>query len=159
MATQLSLDDIESINLSGQLLQVVEVLKELLATSLKDNGRYASGRTIASLEAESTNTSATLSAPWWIYALQDGRKPTSNGAVAGNPTLFEAIKEWCTYKGIDVKYAYPIAKKIHEEGYAGIPGIIDEPLSDDNVDKALKGVLDDIANLFANVISNSIKTQ
>lgn len=143
-------------DIQSSLLEVVQGLKEDLAESLKTNGRYASGRTEEQIIPSATDHSAQLDAPGWIYALQDGRKPTSEGATAGSPTLFEAIKEWCAYKGIDQKLAYPITKKIHEEGYAGTPGIIDEPLSDENIDKHLNKALGDIATLFTNDVSKAI---
>lgn len=143
-------------NIQEALLSAVTELKDGLTESLRSAGKVASGRTIDSIEATATDTSAQLLGSKFIYALQDGRKPTRPNAPKGDPTLFEQIKEWCAIKGIDEKAAYPITKHIHKYGYAGTPGIIDEPLSQDNVDRALQDALGDIANLFTDAVLNEL---
>lgn len=140
------------------LLQVVTSLRLDLIKSFALANRVASGKTESEIEATATDRSAQLTGPYYIYALQDGRKPTKEGAPAGDPTLFEQIKEWCQIKGIEPQYAYPITKKIHEEGYPGTPGLIDEPLSDDNINKYLNEALGDIANIFAQAVSEKLDT-
>jgi hypothetical protein len=144
-------------DVQSALLEVVTILKEGLSDSLKNANRVASGKTINSIEATATDTDAQLFADKYIYALQDGRKPTRNNAPTGDPTLFEQIKEWCAIKGIDPKAAHPITKHIHKYGYPGTPGIIDEPLSEENVDKAMEKALGDIAALFTNTIADNLQ--
>lgn len=144
-------------DVQSALLEVVTILKDGLTDSLKNANRVASGKTINSIEATATNSEAQLLADRYIYALQGGRKPTKANAPKGDPTLFEQIQEWCAIKGIEPKAAYPITKHIHKYGYAGTPGIIDEPLSDDNIDKALEKALGDIGSLFANTIADSLQ--
>lgn len=138
------------------LLQVVDGLRLDLIASFALANRVATGNTESQLETTADDTSAQLTAPFWIYTLQDGRKPTKGNAAKGDPTLFEQIKAWCQAKGIDQKAAYPITKSIHENGYPGTPGIIDEPLSDDNVDRWLNKSLGPLAELFANQISENL---
>lgn len=143
-------------DIQSALFSVVDGLKTDLVTSLQNANRVASGDTIAAIEAVSDETSAQLLGPKYLYALQDGRKSTSPNAPTGDPTLFEVIEKWCQSKGIDPKAAYPITKKIHEYGYEGTPGIIDEPLSEENIDKWLNKSLDDLAELFTTNVSNSM---
>jgi hypothetical protein len=144
------------LDVQSALLEVVTILKDGLTDSLKGANKVASGKTIDSIEAVSTDHDAQLLASPYIYALQDGRKPTSPNAAKGDPTLFELIKEWCVEKGIDPKLAYPITKHIHEFGYPGIEGVIDEPLSEENVDKAMQKALGDIGDLFTNAIADKL---
>lgn len=144
-------------DIQSALFSVVEGLKGDLVTSLQNANRVASGDTINAIESRADETSAQLLGPQYLYALQDGRKPTSPDAPAGDPTLFQQIQKWCAAKGIDQKAAYPITKSIHENGYPGTPGIIDEPLSDENVDKYLLKCLGDLSGLFVNEVSNQME--
>ena len=139
------------------LLDIVTQLKSDLVVSFKNKGRSATGETEKKLEPVATENNAQLLAPWWIYALQDGRKPTRLNAPKGDPTLFDQIKLWCAAKGIEPNLAYPIAKSIHENGYPGTPGIIDEPLSDANVDKAMFKTLGIMASLYQNQVIRGLK--
>jgi hypothetical protein len=143
-------------NVQKQLLQVVSELRIDLIKSFALSNRVATGSTERKLEVTATNDEAQLTGPWWIYALQEGRKPTKPGTPAGNPTLREEIAVWCEAKGIDVKLSYIIAKHIHEHGYPGTPGIIDVPLSEENVDRVMTKQLSIMAELFQVEISNSI---
>ena len=85
----------------------------------------ASGRTAASIHAVATDTTLEVLAHRSIGALEYGRKPTSSGAPKGNPSLFEAIKEWALIRGIisnindrkELGIVYAITKKIHNEGW------------------------------------------
>jgi len=139
-----------------QLLAVVTDLRTDLILSFKSNGRFATGNTEQNIEAIATDDDAQLLGPFWIYALQDGRKPTSEGAAKGDPTLFEQIQVWCAAKGIAPNLAYAITQHIHKYGYPGTPGIIDTPLSDDNVEKVLQKQLTFMAELFQNEVARTI---
>lgn len=143
-------------DIQSALLDVVENLKGELITSLKNANRVASGKTIDEIEAVASATSAQLLAPPYIYAAQNGRKPTSPGAPKGDPTLFEQIQAWCVAKGIDQKAAGAITEHIHKFGYEGTPGVIDDPLSDENIDRVMQGPLGEMASLFANALSDSL---
>lgn len=46
---------------------------------------------------------------------------TEIGRPPGKQPPLDAIKRWTQYKGIDVKWAYPIARKIGQVGYKGKP--------------------------------------
>lgn len=139
-----------------QLFEVVKELRFDLISSFALANRVATGRTEEQIEAVATDHDAQLSGPWWIYALQDGRKPTRPDAPTGDPTLFEQIKIWCAAKGIDEKLAYPITRHIHKFGYPGTPGLIDKPLSDDNIDRVMNKQLGFMADIFQAEVSRSI---
>lgn len=73
----------------------------------------------------------------YIWTLEHGRGPTSEGAKKGNPTLRESILLWIKQRGIvpiDISQkslAYLIARRIHKEGsllyrQGGNSGIISE---------------------------------
>lgn len=151
------MSDFTTVNTTDQLLEVITQIRDSLIVSLKGAGRYATGQTEQQLTIEvHGQNSAQLLAPWWFYALQDGRKPTKPGAPAGNPTLLGAIQMWCQAKGIDERAAYAITQSIHKNGYPGKPGIIDTPLSKDNIDSILNGVMGDIANIYTVATSAQI---
>ena len=116
--------------------------------SLEANGRKATGKTAEALQVVQNGFKVELEAPGYIDILETGRGPTSPDAPPGNPTVFEMIKEWCAAKGIDEKFAYPITQKIHKEGYAGRPGLLSNPLSDDNVDKRATEAAGALADLL-----------
>jgi hypothetical protein len=148
--------DINSKDVQAGLLQIVTELKDGLITSLINAGRHASGDTERAIETPSSDTGAQLTAPQYFYALQDGRKPTAPGAAQSDPNLFTQIVKWMDAKGI-VGSPYAITKSIHQKGYQGKPGIIDEPLSTENVNNAMDKAMGQLSTLFANVVSNSIE--
>lgn len=111
-------------------------LKTDVINSIQANGRYATGETVAALEVTVEGETGQLLAPAYIDALEYGRKPTSPGAATGNPTVFEQVEKWITAKGLDLN-PYAVTKNIHKHGYPGKPGVLTEPLSDDNVNKRI----------------------
>ena len=132
-------------------------LQAALIQSVKDNGRYATGDTVASIKIVQTETRAQLVAAPYFYALEQGRKPTKQGATKGDPTLYTVIQKWCKAKGIDVKAAWPIAQSIHQNGYPGRIGVISGPLSKENVSAALAPALGDIAGLFGTAVVEGLR--
>jgi len=46
---------------------------------------------------------------------------TEIGRPPGKQPPLDAIRRWTQYKGIDAKWAYPIARKIGQRGYEGKP--------------------------------------
>lgn len=94
-----------------------------------------------SIHAIATEDTLQVLALQQIGAAEYGRKPTSAGAEKGNPTLFEAIKEWAQIRGIvtnindrkQLGIVYAITKHIHKNGWKTK---LDKPLSSvtDNLD-------------------------
>ncbi|HXP53146.1 MAG TPA: hypothetical protein VN922_24595 [Bacteroidia bacterium] len=123
--------------------------------SLQANGRNATGETIAALEIALTESGGQLLAPWWIDALEVGRKPTSQGAVQGNPPMIERIKEWCAAKGIDSAAAWAIKKSIDKYGYPGKPGVLTQPLelADAHINNALEEIAENLQQQIAELFN------
>lgn len=110
---------------------VQQQLLEKIGESLVDKFRKsiepvkASGRTADSIHAVATDTEVEVLAYRHVWALEDGRRPTSAGAKRGNPTLFERIKEWAQIRGIitnvndpkQLGIVYAITQKIHKQGW------------------------------------------
>lgn len=115
------------------LTDLITGLKTDVINSMQSKGKYATGETVANLTDAVSNDYAALFAPWWIDALEVGRKPTSQGAQPGTPPMIDNIKAWCLAKGIPIGAAWAIKKNIDKVGYPGKPGVLTEPLSDDNV--------------------------
>jgi len=76
--------------------------------------------------------------------------------VPGNPPMIQRIQQWCQAKGIPDKAAWAIKKKIDKVGYPGKPGLLTEPLGDDNINQRLNETSSDIADDLLNQILNSI---
>jgi hypothetical protein len=89
---------------------------EELGNELKDADKDASGNLLRSLDSKvlktGMGTSHTLQilSEYYLKYVDEGRKAGSK------PPPVEAIREWTKFKGIDEGLAYPIAKKIGEEG-------------------------------------------
>lgn len=130
------------------LTDLINNIKTDVINSMQSKGRYATGETVAALETVVNDDTGQLLAPAYIDALELGRGPTSPGATAGDPPLIDKIKEWTAAKGIDIN-PYAITKQIHKQGYPGKPGVLTEPLSDDNinmrVDEAMEIYSDQLA--------------
>ncbi len=115
------------------IADLLNTLRTDVINSLQANNRNATGKTIANLEIVTTETSGQLLAPWWIDALEVGRKPTGPNPEPGNPPMIDNIKEWVEAKGLPDSAAWAIKKKIDKEGYVGTPGVLSIPCGDDNV--------------------------
>lgn len=128
----------------GVQQQLLEKIGQSLVMQFRDSIEQvrASGRTSESIHAVASDNEVEVLADRHIWALEDGRNPTSAGASRGNPTLFERIKEWMEYRsvfsGLEGKekdsVAYAITKKIHNEGW---DARLDKPLTKviDNIDE------------------------
>lgn len=123
--------------------------------SMQSTGRYATGETVAALEITTTESGGQLLAPWWIDALEKGRRPTSEGATPGDPPMIERIKAWCAAKGIDTKAAWAIKKSIDKYGYPGKPGVLTQPL--EQADKHIADAMDQIATNYQKEILDLFK--
>ncbi len=123
--------------------QLLEQLGKTLVGQFRANiaPMRASGRTMDSIHAVVTEDTLQVLALKQIGAAEYGRKPTRQGAEKGDPTLFEAIKEWAQIRGIisnindrkQLGIVYAITKKIHEQGWQTK---LNKPLSSvtDNLD-------------------------
>tara|TARA_R110000772_G_scaffold112048_5_gene216237 strand:- start:20 stop:484 length:465 start_codon:yes stop_codon:yes gene_type:complete len=111
----------------GVQQELLQKLGESLVLKFRANIEQVktSGRTAASIHAVATDDTLEVRADKHIWALEDGRKPTASGATLGDPSLFEAIKEWAQLKGIvtnindseQLGIVYAITRKIHNEGW------------------------------------------
>jgi len=131
---------------NDQLINLLELLKTDVINSMQANGRYATGQTAKQITVVEDGSNVQLQFPDYMQALETGRGPTSNDAVAGDPPMIQRIQQWCQAKGIPDKAAWAIKKSIDKKGYKGIAGILTEPLSDDNINLRLDPILDDIAS-------------
>jgi len=107
--------------------QLLEQLGKTLVGQFRANiaPMRASGRTMDSIHAVVTEDTLQVLALKQIGAAEYGRKPTRQGATKGDPTLFEAIKEWAVIRGIvtnlddkaQLGIVYAITKHIHKNGW------------------------------------------
>jgi len=117
---------------------------QLYRKSLQDNNRVVSGQTAQSIkyEVKDANT-LVFTADEHITALEDGRKP-SQGEGSGNG-FFEQIEQWVLDRGLPIKAAYPIYRKINKEGYEGTEGLLSIP-SDEIIQNTKEAVGENILN-------------
>jgi len=142
---------------NDQLIQFLELLKTDVINSMQANGRYATGQTAKEIIITIDGDSVQLQFPDYIMALETGRAPTGKDATPGNPPMIQRIMEWCQAKGISGKAAWAIKKSIDKKGYPGKPGILSEPLGDDNINLRLDPVMDDIATQISEELLGLIK--
>ncbi len=101
-----------------------------LSNQLRREGKVASGKLLRSLDTRLIKTAfgtiytIELIAENYLEYIDGGRPPTKRG---GNGQVFRDIKKWVRLKGIPEKFAYPIAKSIHEKGYKGT-NVLDKTL-------------------------------
>jgi hypothetical protein len=143
-------------NPSSHLTQLLEALKTDLINSLQANGKYATGQTEQQITVVTDDNKTTLEIPGYIQVLETGRRPTSPNAVPGDPPMIQRIRQWCMAKGMPDKAAWAIKKSIDKKGYPGKPGILTQPLSDENIEARLTPILDSITDEVIKQIVNSI---
>ena len=131
---------------TDQLIQFLESLKTDIINSLQAAGSDATGQTAKSLTIIQDDDSCQLQIPDYMQLLETGRAPTSANPVAGDPPMIQRIQQWCQANGIPDKAAWAIKKSIDKRGYKGKPGILSEPLGDDNIDQRLSPVLENLAD-------------
>jgi hypothetical protein len=133
---------------NDQLIQLLELLKTDVINSMQANGKYATGQTARQITIVENGNNVQLQFPDYMLALEIGRGSTSKNAVAGNPPMIQRIQQWCAAKGIPDKAAWAIKKSIDKKGYLGKPGILTEPLGNENINLRLNPVLDDFASVI-----------
>ena len=107
------------------------------------------------IESEVKDYSFTIYASPYIRVLIDGRKPTSQGATKGNPTLQMVILDWIQRKSIQPgkpnmtqeSLSWAISKSIHKKGTllyqrGGGNRIFDNILTVDREEKLLSLISD-----------------
>ena len=107
------------------------------------------------IESEVKDYSFTIYASPYIRVLIDGRKPTSQGAAKGNPTLQMVILDWIRRKSIQPdkpnmtqeQLSWAISKSIHKRGTllyqrGGGNRIFDNILTVDKEEKLLSLISD-----------------
>ena len=108
--TQQELED----NLNKLAARIEFDMKEIIELA----GAVATGNLLNELsvqfEKENDGYKLAVSYPFYGKFINEGRGPSTR-----MPPL-DAIKEWTRIKGIPEEAAFPIAKKIQEEGYPGL---------------------------------------
>jgi hypothetical protein len=131
---------------TNQLIQFLDSLKTDIINSLQSAGSDTTGQAAKSLTVVQDGDGFQLQMPGYMQLLETGRAPTSANPVAADPPMIQRIQQWCQAKGIPDKAAWAIKKSIDKRGYKGKPGILSEPLGDDNIDQRLSPVLENLAN-------------
>jgi len=141
---------------NDQLITFLDSIRTDIINSLQANGRSATGQTAKQLTIVNNGDNAQLQMPAYMQALETGRKPTGKDAPTADPPMIQRIQQWCQAKGIPDKAAWAIKKSIDKKGYKGTPGILTEPLGDDNIDLRLNPVLESMADEVSKLIADSI---
>jgi hypothetical protein len=134
----------------------LESLKTDVINSIQAKGKIATGQTAQQITIENNGDKAQLQLPGYMRALETGRAPTSQNALPGNPPMIERIKQWCQAKGIPDKAAWAVKKSIDKKGYKGVPGILSEPLGDNNINLRLNQVIGQMADAVAAHVVDSV---
>jgi len=141
---------------NDQLTILLESLKTDVINAMQAKGKYATGQTGAAITIISDDDMAQLQLPGYMQELETGRGPTSKNAAPGNPPMIQRIQTWCQAKGLPDKAAWAIKKSIDKKGYKGTPGILTEPLGDDNINLRLGPILENIATETAAQIADGL---
>jgi hypothetical protein len=141
---------------NDHLTTFLESLKTDVINSMQANGKYATGQTAGQITIEGDGDKMQLQLPAYMQTLENGRAPTGKNATAGSPPIIDRIKQWCQAKGIPDKAAWAIKKSIDKNGYKGVPGILTEPLGDDNINLRLNQAADPMADDIVKQIVDSV---
>ena len=138
---------------------VVKILTkegQRLSDQIKANTPKVTGKTANSVKYDVSQDGAMvtlrITAKPFFKVVETGRKPTSQGATKGSPTLVEAIKEWLRAKGeVNLGVAYYIAKRIHKQGTklyqrGGRTDVFSNVLTDSELDRITESLQSSIAN-------------
>ena len=128
-----------------QLTLFLESIRSDLINSLQSKGSV-SQITISRITITAEGNKAQLQIPGFLQMLETCRGPTNKNASPGVPPMIQRIKQWCRAKGIPEREAWAIKKVIDKKGFKGKPGILTEPLSDENIDRRLKPIMESLAN-------------
>jgi len=134
---------------------IAAALKTDVINSLQAKGS-SGDQTLQQITITKTDNGLQLQLPAYLLILEKGRGPTGKNPVPGNPPMIQRIQQWCQEKGIDDKAAWAIKKKIDKVGYPAKPGIITEPLGNDNINNRLNAPLTQLAEVLTTQILNAI---
>ena len=137
---------------NNQLTLFLESIRSDLINSMQAKGSGASGETISQMTITTEGDKAQLQIPGFLQTLEAGRGPTSKNTMPGVPPMIQRIKQWCQAKGIPERETWAIKKVIDKKGFKGKPGILTEPLSDENISLRLKPVMQSLANELIGLI-------
>lgn len=106
-----------------KVLSALERLRQKIIENIIQQGKNATGQTVASLQVEHEGDIYRLVGRPFFPALETGRKPTDPNAPKSTPTLRERILEWVEAKGIAtgreaVSASWAISRYIHANGTA-----------------------------------------
>src|SRR5579863_8145790 len=141
---------------NDDLTSILQSLKTDVINSLQANGKMATGQTAQQITVVGDGDHAQLQLPAYIQLLETGRGPTSSSPVPGDQPMIDRIKAWCQAKGIPDKAAWAVKKSLDKKGFEGVPGLLSEPLSDNNINFRLSPATDSIADAIAQQIVDSI---
>jgi len=140
--------------MNDQLTSFLDSLRTDVIHSMQANGKYATGQTAQQINIVDDGEKVSLQMPNYIQSLEFGRNPTGPNPIPGDIPMIDRIKQWCQAKGIPDKAAWAIKKSIDKKGYKGIPGILSEPLGNDNLNRRLTQVTDNISGNIARQIAD-----
>ena len=143
-------------SMTNEITEALTNLKTDLTHSLQSKGSIATGNTVQQITITQNGNQTQLQIPAYLFELENGRKPTGKNATPGNPPMIQRILQWCRAKGIPDKAAWAVKKKIDKVGYPGKPGIISEPLGNDNINARLDESLTKLADNITTDILNQI---
>ena len=127
-----------------QLDQILKIEGEkgvqLYRKSLTDNNRVVSGQTSQSIKYTVKGDTLVFTGDDHITALEDGRKPSESSGGRG---FFEQIEQWVLDRGLPIKAAYPIYRKINREGYKGTEGLLSVP-SEEIIENTKESLIDNM---------------
>lgn len=134
-----------------------------LQANMHKYGRVATGKTINDIKLNIDGPERFyIDGPAYLLNLEFGRKAThATGPFPryGGLTFKESLRLWMQAKGIDegkksanAQYGpvlWAIYVNINKKGFAGTPGVISGPLSDQAISKAMDDNLGNLANIYA----------
>jgi hypothetical protein len=141
---------------NDHLTTFLESLKTDVINSMQAKGKYATGQTAQQITIEGDGDTMHLQLPAYMQVLENGRAPTAKNTIPGSPPMIERIKQWCQAKGIPDKAAWAVKKSIDKKGYKGVPGILSEPLGNDNINMRLNQVTNPMADALVAQIVDSV---
>ncbi len=142
--------------MNNQLSIFLDSLKTDLINSMQAKG-VGSGSAANNITVTTNGDQAQLQIPGYLQIAESGRGPTSKNAPKSNPPMIQRIQQWCREKGIHDREAWAVKKAIDKHGFKGKPGLLTEPLSDENIELRLKAVMDKIADELMNSLTEMIK--
>jgi hypothetical protein len=138
---------------NDQLMPFLDSLRTDIINSLQAAGSDSAGQTAKSLTIVKLQDGFSLQMPGYMQLLETGRAPTSTNPIAGDPPMIQRIQQWCQAKGIPDRAAWAIKKSIDKKGYRGKPGILSEPLGDDNINLRLSPALEVLAGEICDLLA------